>query len=141
MLKTEPDTFLSWHTPGPWIAEGHQIYGPKHEESKHPNGRILVCNVIRGSQRRDPQLDGGADRFELDSEADVALIACAPALLDAAKQALIFMENCFEVEPPDDHELEIYHALRQAIASAGGFDSETRLWEGPCICFNPQKGI
>lgn len=69
------------HTPGPWVFNGHHIYGPKHEDSKHPNGRVFVASVARGAHRADPLLDGGADRFGFDSEADVRLIAAAPDLL------------------------------------------------------------
>ena len=71
------------HTPGPWVFNGHHIYGPKHEDSKHPNGRVFVASVARGIHRADPLLDGGADRFGFDSEADVRLIAAAPDLLEA----------------------------------------------------------
>jgi len=71
------------HTPGPWVHEGHLIYGPEHVLSKHPNGRVLIAEVIEGSYRADPHLDGGADRFDFCSKADVRLIANAPELLYA----------------------------------------------------------
>jgi len=67
-------------------------------------------------------------------EENARLIACAPGLLEASKKAMLFMEDCFEVQPPDDHEIEIYNALRGAVARAGGFAQETHWWQGPCLC-------
>ena len=98
------------HTPGPWVFNGHHIYGPKHEDSKHPNGRVFVASVARGIHRADPLLDGGADRFGFDSEADVRLIAAAPDLLEA-------LENClgFVVAHP-----QFTEDLRNLIAKARG---------------------
>ncbi len=105
------------HTPGPWQASGHHIYGPKHYESRHVNGRVLVGEVVRGNHRADPHLDGGADCFGFDSKADVALIASAPCLLEAAHKAMLFIETSFQ---EDVHELEVYSVLRKAIAKAVG---------------------
>ena len=71
------------HTKGPWGREGHLIWGPKHIESRHQNGRVLIAEVKQGSARADAMLEGGADRFGFDSEADGDLIAAAPDLLEA----------------------------------------------------------
>lgn len=73
------------HTPGPWVAEGHAIYGPVHHKSNYPNGRVFITKVASGTHRADPQLEDGADRFGFDSEADVRLIKTAPKLLAALK--------------------------------------------------------
>jgi hypothetical protein len=81
-------------TKGPWKKEGHAVYGPKHALSKHKNGRVLVCEVVRGSHRADPLLDGGADRFGFDSEADAHLIGAAPEMYAVA--------SSFEIQGPDD---------------------------------------
>lgn len=76
------------HTPGPWVAVGHAIYGPVHKHSNYPNGRVFIARVAEGTHRADPRLEGGADRFEFDSEADVRLIKAAPKLLAALKGIL-----------------------------------------------------
>lgn len=76
------------HTPGPWVAVGHAIYGPVHKNSNYPNGRVFIARVAEGTHRADPRLEGGADRFAFDSEADVRLIKAAPKLLAALKQIL-----------------------------------------------------
>jgi len=87
---------MSKHTPGPWIRSGHFIFGPKHAESRHPNGRVLVAKVVEGSHRADPQLDGGADRFGFDSEANASLIAGAAELLEACQASLLQVESYIE---------------------------------------------
>ena len=113
------------HTPGPWVFNGHHIYGPKHEDSKHPNGRVFVASVARGVHRADPLLDGGADRFSFDSEADVRLIAAAPDLLEALELARQFLSNGIElgyIRLPDegDPARETLKVIKAAIAKARG---------------------
>ena len=80
-------------TPGPWHREGLSIYGPKHPDSRHKNGRIYIGAVVVGTNRADPQLDGGAERFEFDATADAKLIAAAPDLLEACKAMISELED------------------------------------------------
>ena len=121
------------HTPGPWVFNGHHIYGPKHEDSKHPNGRVFVASVARGIHRADPLLDGGADRFGFDSEADVRLIAAAPELLEALEASRKAINTLDEdalgmVTREDGHgginywpfKVELLHQIDTAIAKARG---------------------
>lgn len=101
-------------TKGPWKKEGHAVYGPKHALSKHKNCRVLVCEVIRGSHRADPSLDGGADRFGFDSEADANLIAAAPdmyAALEAMCRNALEIGYCHMAEC---NECKTMAALRKA---------------------------
>ena len=110
------------HTPGPWVFNGHHIYGPKHEDSKHPNGRVFVASVARGVHRADPLLDGGADRFSFDSEADVRLIAAAPDLLTATEAWVAAMDKWLETGIPStpDESKAIYEAAVAAVKKARG---------------------
>lgn len=64
-------------TPGPWIAEYTNIYGPLDQRSKNPNGRVRIAIVLAGGARLDPELP------ELDThDADTAFIAAAnPAVV------------------------------------------------------------
>lgn len=99
------------HTPGPWHLEGHIVYGPAHAESRHPNGRICIARVLRaGTERADPLLEGGADRFGFDSEADARLIAASPSMFAALE--IIAAGNT----DPD----EMVKMARAAIAKATG---------------------
>lgn len=78
-------------TPGPWVNDGHSIYGPEHELSLHPNGRVYITRVVQGTHRADPDLEGGRDRFGFDSLADAELIVTmrnnAEALIEVAEAA------------------------------------------------------
>jgi len=105
------------HTPGPWKREGLSIYGPKHPDSKHKNGRIFITRIVVGTHRADPRLDGGADRFPFDADDDARLIAAAPELLEACERLLAVVE----AEPEACGIYKAHAAIaRAAIAKAKG---------------------
>jgi len=106
---------MSKHTPGPWHQNGMNIYGPKHPESKHGNGRIFIAEVAQGSRRAVPELHGGAERFGFDAKADVRLMTTAPELLGACQAALAAMEADYSGQFADAAQ-----TLRDAISKAGG---------------------
>jgi hypothetical protein len=134
------------HTPGPWVFNGHHIYGPKHEDSKHPNGRVFVASVARGAHRADPLLDGGADRFGFDSEADVRLIAAAPDLLEALELARQFLSNGIElgyIRLPDegDPARETLKVIEAAIAKAKGEGNEQSIEKSRDLQLNEEDKV
>ncbi len=102
------------YTPGPWVAQGHKIYGPIHPESKHPNGRVFVATVAQGTLRADSLLYGGEDRFGFDSEADVRLITAAPKLLEALET----LERCAGIAMMEDDPARV--SARKVIRKARG---------------------
>lgn len=126
MIQTDPTTLVCRHTPGPW--ECRPLNTGCHA------GTIPVVTPDYGKNLGSGQLIASVCGRAGVQEETARLIACAPGLLDVAKKAMLFMEDCFEVQPPDDHEIEIYNALRGAVAGAGGFAQETHWWQGPCIC-------
>lgn len=132
MIQTDPTTLVCRHTPGPWRAADKDLSELITSQwavfRENENGtKTIIC----GAWKTD---DNKSSIRKDTAEANVKLIACAPGLLESAKKAMLFMEDCFEVQPPDDHEKEIYEALRGAIAGAGGFAQETHWWQGPCFC-------
>lgn len=147
MIKTSPTMLVRRHTPAPWSCgddNSHNIYGPPHPDSKHPNGKILIGVVYRGSRRADPGLDGGGDRFGFCSSDDVRLICAAPLLLEIAQNILLWMEEMMVVIYFNDDDMKLYHNLRGVIRRAGGFSQDTWWWQGPCkcsMCGNEWQGV
>lgn len=74
------------HTPGPWTVfeskGGPVIEAPGSE----PSSRVMVCRIHETAIRKDQE-----DR----AEHDARLIAAAPELLEALKQALKHAEKLF----------------------------------------------
>ena len=108
------------YTPGPWEAQGHKVYGPSHPESKHPNGRVFVATVAQGTHRADPLLEGGADRFGFDSEADVQLIAAAPELLEALEEIIASNPSILATERSALRYVQAVEKARKVIGKARG---------------------
>lgn len=111
---------MSNHTPGPWVSDGHTIWGPHHPESRHKDGRVFICLVSQGIARAVPLYDGGAERIqEFDSQADVNLIVTAPEILEELKDMLQTIQDYAGPTIPDWVESKMKKAER-IIAKAGG---------------------
>jgi len=112
----------SEHTPGPWVARGDHIFGPKDPRSKLPNGRSLVGGVVddhfdwRGRPCEDQVARG---EFRAETEANARLIAAAPLLLEAAEDVAYAWR--MRSSPDGRGVMDSAHAqLDRAIAAARG---------------------
>ena len=85
------------HTPGPWREEFPLIIGPNYEH---------IATIHRGGMADDQQNGNGS------------LIAAAPVLLDAAREALRMVRNC-----AGNWENGVREKLERAIEAA---NAETR---------------
>ena len=102
---------MSAHTFGPWVAE------------RDPSHFDTLSTVVAGAKRKSKGIDrqmivqvgGWADWRE--QEANTRLIAAAPELLAACKEAIAELDDCCAV-PSDDW--DFYEKLRRAIAKADG---------------------
>jgi hypothetical protein len=98
---------MSAHTPGPWNmveASGGWLIGPRETD-----GPDYVGDVHRLAKGRSDE----------ESEANARLIATAPELLRALRDALPFI-NCRECELHNPYVEDIRDAARAAIAKARG---------------------
>jgi len=95
------------HTPGPWVVDTTVALGPYHiitQSEDVPQSRCVVCAFPEWRRKPSPE----ADRPRL--EADAQLIAAAPDLLEACRDALSKID-------PFVHDVETIEA---AIAKAEG---------------------
>lgn len=108
---------MNKHTPGPWRVDETKAlgaYGVWTEYATHPGDDgagypSKICSVLQGGDRR-------ISREQRDANA--ALIAAAPDLLEACRKILAWgvRANAF-VEPEDGY---LVDCLRAAIAKAKG---------------------
>ena len=96
-------TTVVGRTPGPWSADVHVPRGSADAEWRIHGGRELVAIV-------------NDDEY---TEANARLIAAAPEMLEALKQALVVMESVAETHGYDT-EVGAVPAARAAIAKATG---------------------
>ena len=89
---------MSGHTPGPWTIHQDEIWGPT--EPKGHDGRL---GRIRGF-----------------TDEDARLIAAAPELLDACREAIGFLYDGTPDDGVSPYEQSIRKNLRDAIAKAEG---------------------
>jgi hypothetical protein len=111
---------MTQHTPGPWTVNGpwHIQADTTYDEYKqYGYAPKVVAQIVQGHN------------ISLDErEANAALIAAAPAMLEALKVALEDINKVIEddvlanlVASPDDHGLSATHRIVwQAIAQAEG---------------------
>lgn len=110
------------HTPGPWESDRHivgwelgrnpgiAVWGPWIDRTRSP-----VCLVSPDTTEFDPMYGHGGS---LNPEADAALIAAAPELLEALRAALEYVDP---EGPVDTKPAERVRALAEAaIAKAEG---------------------
>lgn len=96
------------HTPGPWH---HDKRGYPHPDVKAANGRNVACTWGVNNQ---PKTKEAAEAQKQIARANARLIAAAPELLDALKDAKELLENMGIKEG------ETLRGINEAIAKATG---------------------
>lgn len=98
---------MSARTPGPWSysEKGPHIYGPRHNSSRHANGRQHIAEVSSAQ----------TDKTDPEAIANARLIAAAPDLL-AALRDLVSAEGLPEGYA---NRAMLIDAARAALAKAG----------------------
>ncbi len=107
----------SAHTPGPWVTNGFNIFGPVDPKSKHENGRTLVGGVVDDmNDWRSRPVDEPINRADFREEriANAHLIAAAPELLAAL---VVVTEAIEELGLPLSLKAGLRPALQQANAA------------------------
>jgi hypothetical protein len=105
---------MSGHTKGPWIA--NQENGPFNSNSAYThNWNVLPLGLVDGEEG-----------FGLLNEHDARLIAAAPELLEALKDALETLDNYSDVvdgtdgQPAPNRAMSAILRIESAIAKAEG---------------------
>lgn len=102
MIKTDPSMLVSNHTPGPWVTTAGFI------RAEHG----AICQMSHDSAIR-----YAADPGSTEDAANAALIASAPELLDAIREAADYFHDFVE---SDHDEVHLAKILRMAIQRATG---------------------
>ena len=105
-------------TPGPWILQGYQIWGPEDPRSKHRNRRALIGGVVddvndwRGapSETREERT-----AFAAETTANGELMRSAPELLSSLMALLDLVEE-YVAHPDDFKEVRKAVALRERLS-------------------------
>lgn len=109
-MKTEPRTT---HTPGPWFTEDVTFYSSRAKDNKWVE--IWTRGPDGGKQNIIALSGYGAEGFDLKTQkANARLIAAAPELLEAAKEALAW----FKAGETGAMDLPFKGKLKAAIAKA-----------------------
>lgn len=123
---------MGTHTPGPWKWEpmsehmlglGRDVPYDGTEDSITDPGGVMIC----GCSRCKACVERGASCF-CPEPADQHLIAAAPDLLAACKEALVFISKLGPGQCPDGAEDEVtnnWKRLRSVIAKAEGTNEQT----------------
>ena len=138
MIQTDPTMLVYDATPGPWEAViGATDGGGRLIINSHDFGAIAATSK-RGAPTTQSRLSPDSPYYRSSElaviESNARLICAAPPLLKIAQKLLLWMEECMPACNFNEDDMNLYHALRQTIRTAGGFSSDTWWWQGPCIC-------
>lgn len=101
------------HTPGPWQWDHYVLLPVELDPDKHAINTILIAEHT-GFGFLDSNLDAGL----AENDANLALIAAAPQLLDAARAAEAVLARQGWLASSTDPEAVALGKLRAAIATA-----------------------
>lgn len=99
---------MSAHTPGPWVVGSERsphIYGPRHNLSRHANGRQHIAEVSSAQ----------TDSTDPEAQANARLIAAAPDLLAALQMLVAAADTSYAVGTAAPE----WRDARAALAKAG----------------------
>lgn len=104
------DSIMSKHTEGPWEING---VNEDNGRTRIGSAKDYICEMCHN-----PDDEASVEENEQQTEANVNLIASAPELLEACKNAL----DIFEGEWPKDDEVmgEVMTNFKDLISKAGG---------------------
>jgi hypothetical protein len=120
------------HTPGPWVSDGFNVWGPEDSRSEHPNGRTLIGGVVDDANdwRGKPLDNEPRGAFAEETKANARLIAAAPELrarVEASNALIDWLMDHAELRPYLENTEGVWQRLCDdfdangaAIAQAGG---------------------
>lgn len=114
---------MSAHTPGPWVTNGLNIFGPADSRSKHENGRMLIGGVVddMNDWRSRPCGDAiESAEFRAERLANATLIAAAPDMLEALERTLTLAERWADGVGSSHPDHDVIAEARAVIAKAKG---------------------
>lgn len=99
------------YTPGPWTAQGHEIYS---------DTRYVGYAYDWSSPNCDPEYGKINDELRVEGESNARLISCAPDLV----RVLELMLREFGYTDPTSTEASVLHQARDVLARAKGVARE-----------------
>lgn len=109
------------HTPGPWEFSSPTMAGNDRViVEAHGFGSVAAIS-LNGAPRHQSRLDVTSPYYQAQlatMEANARLIAAAPELLEACRQANDLLNDHFGIDDSDDAGNAVHDAIRAAIAKA-----------------------